>query len=114
MSDSVATAVAHPNIAFIKYWGNRDDSLRLPANGSISMNLGALETRTTVVFSSAYRSDRVSVNGSLSEGESLIRVVHFMDRIRSRLGKNALRKSRAEIIFRLEPALLPQLPLLPL
>ncbi|HOR56608.1 MAG TPA: hypothetical protein PLU92_08350, partial [Flexilinea sp.] len=87
MSDSVATAVAHPNIAFIKYWGNRDDSLRLPANGSISMNLGALETRTTVAFSSAYRSDRVSVNGSLSEGESLIRVVHFMDRIRSLAGE---------------------------
>ncbi|HOW07300.1 MAG TPA: diphosphomevalonate decarboxylase, partial [Flexilinea sp.] len=87
MSDSVATAVAHPNIAFIKYWGNRDDSLRLPANGSISMNLGTLETRTTVAFSSAYRSDRVSVNGSLSEGESLIRVVHFMDRIRSLAGE---------------------------
>lgn len=87
MSDSVATAVAHPNIAFIKYWGNRDDSLRLPANGSISMNLGALETRTTVAFSSAYRSDRVSVNGSLSEGESLIRVVHFMDHIRSLAGE---------------------------
>ena len=34
-----AAALAHPNIAFIKYWGNRDDALRLPANGSVSMNL---------------------------------------------------------------------------
>ncbi len=27
-------ALAHPNIALIKYWGNRDNTLRLPANGS--------------------------------------------------------------------------------
>jgi hypothetical protein len=44
------TAIAHPNIAFIKYWGNRDEALRLPANGSISMNLAGLETRTTVTI----------------------------------------------------------------
>ena len=45
-----AAALAHPNIAFIKYWGNRDNALRLPANGSVSMNLGALATKTTVTF----------------------------------------------------------------
>ena len=38
------------NIAFIKYWGNRDDALRLPMNGSISMNFAGLITRTTVSF----------------------------------------------------------------
>ncbi len=43
MTFATATAVAHPNIAFIKYWGNRDDSLRLPQNGSISMNLAELQ-----------------------------------------------------------------------
>ncbi len=48
MTTSSTTAIAHPNIAFIKYWGNRDEALRLPSNGSISMNLAGLETRTTV------------------------------------------------------------------
>ncbi len=31
------TAVSSPNIALIKYWGNRDDALRLPAADSLSM-----------------------------------------------------------------------------
>jgi len=27
-----AIAIAHPNIAFIKYWGNLDENLHIPAN----------------------------------------------------------------------------------
>ncbi|HOO52428.1 MAG TPA: diphosphomevalonate decarboxylase, partial [Alphaproteobacteria bacterium] len=43
-----ATALAHPNIALIKYWGNRDDQLRLPLTGSLSMALDGLDTVTRV------------------------------------------------------------------
>ena len=43
-------ALAHPNIAFIKYWGNRDNDLRLPCNGSLSMNLSGLETRLQMLM----------------------------------------------------------------
>src|SRR5258706_6613889 len=43
-----ATAVANANIAMIKYWGNRDDKLRLPANPSLSIKLAGLETETTI------------------------------------------------------------------
>jgi hypothetical protein len=32
-----AMAQAHLNIAFIKYWGNRDNALRLPASGTGSL-----------------------------------------------------------------------------
>ncbi|MBI3336386.1 diphosphomevalonate decarboxylase [Candidatus Peregrinibacteria bacterium] len=35
----MATAVSTPNIAFIKYWGNRNQELRLPAADSLSMTL---------------------------------------------------------------------------
>ena len=64
------SAVAHPNIAFIKYWGNIDSSLRLPANGSISMTLAALETKTTVEFSENLQSDHVIINGAEAKGQS--------------------------------------------
>lgn len=79
-----AAAEAHPNIAFIKYWGNRDNSLRLPANGSVSMNLGALFTRTKVTFDSGLCRDVLVVNGEELTGPALSRVSVFLDEIRQR------------------------------
>ncbi|MEZ4240891.1 MAG: hypothetical protein R3F59_32985 [Myxococcota bacterium] len=40
---SSATAVAHPNIALVKYWGKRDVALNLPAVPSLSLTLGATD-----------------------------------------------------------------------
>ena len=62
MVSKVAVAISNPNIAFIKYWGNRDQRLRLPANGSISMNLGGLESRTRVTFDPALQADNLVLN----------------------------------------------------
>lgn len=77
-----ASALAHPNIAFIKYWGNRDPQITLPANGSISMNLAGLETRTKVSFDSAFEGDTLTLNGQPIEGEGLARVSRLLDRVR--------------------------------
>jgi len=77
-----ATAQACPNIAFIKYWGNRDDALRLPANGSISMNLGGLQTRTTVTFQPELASDQLVINGREVTGSALERVSSVLDLVR--------------------------------
>ncbi len=88
MSTSSATALAHPNIAFIKYWGNRDETLRLPANGSISMNLEGLETRTCVTFSGSSQADSLTINGSKIIGTGLHRVSVFLDLVRSMAGMN--------------------------
>ncbi|HET6846923.1 MAG TPA: diphosphomevalonate decarboxylase [Anaerolineales bacterium] len=81
-----ATAQAHPNIAFIKYWGNRDDALRLPANGSISMNLGGLYTRTTVSFQRSLPFDELILNGRELTGPALDRVSAMLDLVRARAG----------------------------
>src|SRR5574341_632770 len=82
MQTEVATARAHPNIAFIKYWGNHDEILRLPANGSISMNLRGLETITTVAFSDAQEHDDLIVNGESQSGAALDRVTRHLDQLR--------------------------------
>ncbi len=88
MPSCKATAIAHPNIAFIKYWGNRDNDLRLPANGSISMNLGGLETRTTVEFSPDFSADTLSINLQPVYGAGLERVVSFLNRVRGMAGES--------------------------
>ena len=38
-----ATAVAHPNIALVKYWGKRDEALNLPHQSSVSLTIAPLE-----------------------------------------------------------------------
>ncbi len=78
-----AAAIAHPNIAFIKYWGNADRELRIPRNGSISMNLGGLETRTQVTFSAGLTADQFFLNQQQIRGRGLERVSSFLDRVRS-------------------------------
>ncbi|MBK8782626.1 MAG: diphosphomevalonate decarboxylase [Anaerolineales bacterium] len=87
-----ATALAHPNIAFIKYWGNRDNALRLPVNGSISMNLDGLFTRTTVSFNSTKR-DSLSINKQEVTGKGLDRVSYILDLVRKMANIN----ERAEV-----------------
>jgi len=79
---TTATALANPNIAFIKYWGNRDQELRLPVSGSISMNLEGLFTRTTVSFSTSLKADSLRINGRDVRGPGLDRVSHILGLIR--------------------------------
>ncbi len=89
-----ATAIAPSNIAFTKYWGKKDEILRLPENGSISMCLSNLLTTTTVEFSPAYSKDDITINGGGlpaspderasrggEEGEAE-RIIKHLDRIR--------------------------------
>lgn len=81
-----ASAIAHPNIAFIKYWGNTNDDLRIPANGSISMNLDGLFTTTSVTFDPTFSEDSFVLNSQSITGAPLQRVVHFLENIRQMAG----------------------------
>lgn len=86
---SKETAIAPSNIAFTKYWGRKDEVLRLPENGSVSMTLSNLLTTTTVEFSPNYQRDEVTINGGgLEEGEAE-RVVKHLDRVRNLAGPPA-------------------------
>ncbi|GMP22273.1 hypothetical protein CsSME_00000364 [Camellia sinensis var. sinensis] len=69
----LVTAQTPTNIAVIKYWGKRDESLILPINDSISVTLDPahLCTTTTVSVSPSFDQDRMWLNGkeiSLSGG----------------------------------------------
>jgi len=70
VSSMSATAIAHPNVALIKYWGKRQVQTNLPAVGSLSVTLGALETRTTVEFDHTLSSDELVLNERKAPGES--------------------------------------------
>ena len=86
---TTATALAHPTIAFIKYWGNIDHTLRVPTNGSFSMNLDGLETRTMVTFDSALSDDQLNLNGKDEIGAGLTRVSTMLQRVRDMSDLNA-------------------------
>lgn len=81
-----ATASAHPNIAFIKYWGNRHERLRLPSNSSISMTMGGLITRTSVSFDPELDGDVLSIDGTSFADDRLQRVSRHLDLIRELSG----------------------------
>jgi diphosphomevalonate decarboxylase len=95
MTDKTVTAIAHPNIAFIKYWGNRDERLRIPSNGSISMNLDGLFSRTNVTFEPGLHSDELVLNGVPTSGEALNRASGLLEDVRrlSGLSEHALVES---------------------
>jgi len=82
------TAVARANIAFIKYWGNLNDDLRLPMNGSISMTLDRLRTVTTVEFSPPLTKDEIEVDGVEPSPGAKERIVAHLDRLRSLVGES--------------------------
>lgn len=92
-------AIAHPNIAFVKYWGDINADLHIPANGSISMNLEELCTRTSVGFDSSLLQDELYLNQVPAHGEALDRVVRFLERVRRMAGITTFARVESENNF---------------
>jgi len=83
-----ATAVAHPNIALVKYWGKRNAEYNLPAAGSLSLTLQGLSTQTTVEFVDHQPSDLIILNDRVLRSGHERRIVDFLDLMRSISGIN--------------------------
>jgi diphosphomevalonate decarboxylase len=77
-----STAIANSNIAFIKYWGNRNARYRIPLNDSISMNLDGALTTTTVEFDPSLTLDEIAVGGKPANEATYARVSAHLDRVR--------------------------------
>ena len=71
-----ATAIAHPNIALVKYWGKRDLRLNLPAVPSLSLTLGGYRTRTTVTWGTSR--DEIVLNGLMGDDPKVRRVLDLV------------------------------------
>ncbi|MFD1412222.1 diphosphomevalonate decarboxylase [Oceanobacillus jeddahense] len=82
-----ATARAHTNIALIKYWGKRDESLILPTNSNLSVTLDGFSTETTVHFREGLKEDSFLLNEQKVEGAALGKIAVFLDKVRALYGK---------------------------
>jgi diphosphomevalonate decarboxylase len=91
-----ATACANANIALVKYWGNVDQRLRLPANASLSMNLAGLTSTTTVAFDAMLEADAIVLDGRPLADDSQARVVEHLERVRNLAGLG----ERARVVSR--------------
>lgn len=81
-----ATAMAPANIALIKYWGKKDEKLRLPLNSSISINLSEIFTCTTVEYADDLAEDLFLLDQKVIQGKERERVVVHLNNIRKLAG----------------------------
>ena len=92
------TIKASSDIALVKYWGKKDEVLRLPENGSVSLILSGLDTVTTVEFDEKLTQDEVIIQGESEEGEAG-RVAKHLDRIREIADKSIFAKVVSQNTF---------------
>ncbi|MBU0975146.1 diphosphomevalonate decarboxylase [Patescibacteria group bacterium] len=95
MESNKSTVKASSDIALVKYWGKKDEVLRLPENGSVSIKLEGLDTITTVEFSDSFLSDELSISGESIETDSreAKRVFKHLDRIRKMAKQQGLKSA---------------------
>jgi len=74
----MTTAIAHPNIALVKYWGKQNKILNYPASPSLSITLDNLITKTKV---SASTETRLLLNGKKNED---LKVAKFLNLFREK------------------------------
>ena len=79
------TAIAHPNIALIKYWGKQDKPGNIPATPNLSLTLSELSTETTL---SPADTDELWLNGEQTQD---MKVARFLAAVRNHYPLEAVR-----------------------
>ncbi|GAY73010.1 diphosphomevalonate decarboxylase [Lentilactobacillus kosonis] len=83
-ANNTATAIAHTNIALIKYWGKVNEQITIPYTGSISLTLDQFYTKTKVTFDPQLTADQLLVNGKIQT--NLTKVSRVLNRVRQLAG----------------------------
>ncbi|MEJ2012889.1 MAG: diphosphomevalonate decarboxylase [Anaerolineales bacterium] len=99
MAPLFTAALASPNIALIKYWGNRNHELRVPSNDSLSFTLAHLQTRTSVSFKQDYERDLLILDGTEAPEAARLRASNVLDRIRELSGRSEYARIESENNF---------------
>lgn len=89
---SKSTIKVSSDVALIKYWGKKNEELRIPENDSISMILDGLDTVTTVEFDQKLSQDELQIDNQniAPNSQEYKRVAKQLDRLREKAGKNKL------------------------
>jgi diphosphomevalonate decarboxylase len=83
-----SSAIAHSNIALIKYWGNWNKvspELNIPLNDSVSMTKYGfsgdthLQTHTTIEFSEDFKENKAILNKDLLKGRDMERILKIIN-----------------------------------
>lgn len=82
-----AVAVAHPNIALVKYWGKQRAPGNYPAVPSLSVTLAGLATRTEVSFEDGLERDELMLGGAPATEAARARASELLERVRARSGE---------------------------
>lgn len=75
-------ARAGANIALVKYWGKKNETLKLPHNSSLSMTLNSLYTDTGMAFHTGEQ-DIFYLNGVLQNPQETEKISTFVDFFRT-------------------------------
>ncbi len=86
----IRTALSHPNKALVIYWGNENDTLRIPTRTSMSVTLQGLNRPLDYIVSlrtmPSSEHDKVIIDGIEDKGEIHSHFVHHLDSIRRYTG----------------------------
>jgi diphosphomevalonate decarboxylase len=96
----IKTALSHPNKALVIYWGNENDTLRIPTRSSLSITLQGINHPLDYVVSlrtiRSSERDRVFIDGIEDKGEIHSHFVHHLNAMRRYTGY----KERVEVTTR--------------
>jgi diphosphomevalonate decarboxylase len=86
----IKTALSHPNKALVIYWGNENDTLRIPTRSSLSITLQGINHPLDYIVSlrtiQSSERDKVIIDGIEDKGEIHSHFVHHLDAMRRYTG----------------------------
>lgn len=83
-SKNLITAKVHANIAIIKYWGKKDEKLKIPFNSSISFTLDKFYTKTCIIKDSSLTKDIFYLNHELQDEKETLKISKVLDYFRNK------------------------------